>query len=211
VKTRAKRSNSSAQWLERQLNDPYVAEAKKLGYRSRSAFKLLQLDEKFHMLKPGLKVIDLGAAPGGWMQVTVPRIKSIGGKGALVGIDLLAIDSLDGAIILQGDILADDTEKRLKEALGGPADLVLSDMAAATTGHSRTDQIRTMALAEAALDFACTVLAPGGGFVVKLFQGGAERELLIKARQHFSSVKHAKPAASRAESSELYLVAQGFR
>ncbi len=215
VKTRAKRSNSSAQWLERQLNDPYVAEAKKLGYRSRSAFKLVQLDEKFHLLRSGLKVIDLGAAPGGWMQVTVPRVKSREGpenkRGKVVGIDLLPIDTLEGAEILQGDMMAADTERRLIDALGGPPDLVLSDMAAATTGHSRTDHIRTVALAEAALEFAVAVLAPNGAFVVKLFQGGAERDVLAVARQHFATVRHAKPAASRAESSELYLVAQGFR
>jgi 23S rRNA (uridine2552-2'-O)-methyltransferase len=210
VETRDKRSVSSAEWLERQLNDPYVAEARKLGYRSRAAFKLLQLDQKFHLLRPGLRVADLGAAPGGWMQVTVPKVKSLEGKGRVVGIDLLAIDSLDGAEILQGDMLDPKAGERVKELLGGKADLVLSDMAASTTGHKRTDHLRTIALAEAACDFACEILAPNGAFVVKLFQGGAEKQLLDLIKGRFASVKHAKPAASRAESSELYLVAQGF-
>ncbi len=211
VETRAKRSVSSADWLERQLNDPYVAEARKLGYRSRAAFKLLQLDQKFHLLRPGLRVADLGAAPGGWMQVAVPKVKSLEGRGRIVGIDLLEIDSLDGAEILQGDMLDPAAGKRVRALLGGNADLVLSDMAAATTGHKRTDHLRTIALAEAAFDFAREILEPNGGFVVKLFQGGAEKALLDLIRQSFASVKHAKPAASRAESSELYLVAQGFK
>jgi 23S rRNA (uridine2552-2'-O)-methyltransferase len=211
VATRDKRSVSSAEWLERQLNDPYVAEARKLGYRSRAAFKLLQLDQKFHLLRPGLRVADLGAAPGGWMQVTVPKVKSLEGKGKVVGIDLLAVDSLDGAEILQGDMLDPKAGDRIKDLLGGKADLVLSDMAAATTGHKRTDHLRTIALAEAAYDFACEILAPNGAFVVKMFQGGSEKDLLDRIKQNFTSVKHAKPAASRAESSELYLVAQGFR
>jgi 23S rRNA (uridine2552-2'-O)-methyltransferase len=210
VETRAKRSVSSAEWLERQLNDPYVAEAKRQGYRSRAAFKLLQLDEKFHLLRPGLKVVDLGAAPGGWMQVTIPRIKSIEGRGRLVGIDLLAIDSMEGAEIIQGNMLDIAAGEAVKAALGGPADLVLSDMAASTTGHKRTDHLRTVGLAEAAFDFAQEILAPKGAFVVKLFQGGAEKELLNQIKARFETVKHAKPAASRAESSELYLVAQGF-
>jgi 23S rRNA (uridine2552-2'-O)-methyltransferase len=209
VKTRDKRSHSSAEWLERQLNDPYVAEAKKLGYRSRAAFKLIQLDERFHLLRAGLRVIDLGAAPGGWMQVTVPRLKR---KGTLVGIDLLPIDPIEGAVILQGDMLDPKTDAALKTALGSDkADLVLSDMAAATTGHRQTDHIRTILLAEAAYDFAESILAPNGAFVVKLFQGGAERELLLRIKKRFVKVNHAKPAASRQESSELYLVAQGFK
>ena len=211
VETRDRRSVSSATWLERQLNDPYVAEARKLGYRSRAAFKLLQLDQKFHLLRPGLRVADLGAAPGGWMQVTVPKVKAHEGRGRVVGIDLLAIDSLDGAEILQGDMLDPAAGERVKALLGGGADLVLSDMAAATTGHKRTDHLRTIALAEAAFDFAREILAPDGAFVVKMFQGGSEKVLLDLVRQSFTSVKHAKPAASRAESSELYLVAQGFR
>ena len=211
VATREKRSVSSADWLERQLNDPYVAEARKLGYRSRAAFKLLQLDQKFHLLRPGLRVADLGAAPGGWMQVAVPKVKSLEGKGKIVGIDLLEIDSLDGAEIVQGDMLDTAAGDRVKTLLGGNADLVLSDMAASTTGHKRTDHLRTIALAEAAFDFARDILAPNGAFVVKLFQGGAEKALLDQVRGHFASVKHAKPAASRAESSELYLVAQGFK
>jgi 23S rRNA (uridine2552-2'-O)-methyltransferase len=209
VKTRDQRSHSSAEWLERQLNDPYVAEARKRGYRSRAAFKLIQLDERFHLLRAGLHVIDLGAAPGGWLQVTVPKLKK---KGALVGIDLLPIDPIEGATIVLGDMLDPKTDARLKEALGrDKADLVLSDMAAATTGHRQTDHIRTMALAEAAYEFAEAILAPGGAFVVKMFQGGAERELLQRIKQRFTKVSHAKPAASRQESSELYLVAQGFK
>ena len=211
VETRAKRSVSSADWLERQLNDPYVAEARKLGYRSRAAFKLLQLDQKFHLLRPGLRVADLGAAPGGWMQVAVPKVKSLESRGRIVGIDLLEIDSLDGAEIVQGDMLDPAAGNRVRALLGGNADLVLSDMAAATTGHKRTDHLRTIALAEAAFDFAREILEPNGAFVVKLFQGGAEKALLDLIRQSFASVKHAKPAASRAESSELYLVAQGFK
>jgi 23S rRNA (uridine2552-2'-O)-methyltransferase len=211
VETRAKRSISSANWLERQLNDPYVAEARRQGFRSRAAFKLLQLDERFHLLKSGMKVADLGAAPGGWLQVTAPRIKALEGKGRLVGIDLLAIDRVDGATLIQGDMLEEKAGAQVKVALGGPADLVLSDMAAVTTGHRPTDHIRTLALAETAFEFACEILAPGGAFVVKLFQGGAEKELLNAIKQRFATVKHAKPEASRAESSELYMVAQGFR
>ena len=212
VKTRKRRSISSANWLERQLNDPYVAEARKEGYRSRSAFKLLQLDERFHLLRPGLRVVDLGAAPGGWMQVAIERVRSRENRGTVIGIDLLPIDTLDGGLVLQGDMLELKSETALHQALGGEkADLVLSDMAAVTTGHKRTDHIRTVALAEAAYEFAENTLAPGGAFAVKLFQGGAEKELLARIRKNFTKVHHAKPEASRAESSELYLVAQGFR
>lgn len=208
VKTAKQRSLSSARWLQRQLNDPYVAEAKRRGFRSRAAFKLLQLDERFGFLKPGGRVVDLGAAPGGWTQIAVERV---GAAGKVVAIDILAMEPLAGATVLVGDFLADDAPARIRAALGGPADLVLSDMAAPTTGHGATDHLRIMALAEAAHAFAVEVLAPGGGFVAKLFQGGAERELLAALKRDFAEVKHVKPQASRAESAELYVVALGFR
>ena len=212
VKTAAKRTVSSTRWLQRQLNDPYVAEARRLGYRSRAAFKLLQLDDKFKILKPGTRLVDLGAAPGGWTQVAVDRIGILEhGRGKVVGIDILDWAPLDGATNLVGDFLADDAPDRLREALGGPADVVLSDMAAPTTGHSATDHMRIIHMCEVALDFALTVLAPGGTFIAKVFKGGTERELLDLLKRSFESVKHAKPAASRAESAETYVVAMGFR
>lgn len=212
VKTAKRRKLSSTLWLQRQLNDPYVQEAKRLGYRSRAAFKLIQLDERFHLLHPGTRVVDLGAAPGGWTQVAVSRVRAGQPKGGqVVGIDILEWDPVPGAITLQGDFLADDAPDRLKEALGGPADLVLSDMAAPTTGHPPTDHIRIIALVEVALHFASEVLAPGGAFVAKVFQGGTEKTLLDLLKRNFTTVRHAKPAASRAESAETYVVAQGFR
>ncbi|MCW2248250.1 23S rRNA (uridine2552-2'-O)-methyltransferase [Azospirillum fermentarium] len=213
VKTAKKRSVSSARWLERQLNDPYVAEAQKRGFRSRAAFKLLQLDDKFRLLAPGRRVVDLGAAPGGWTQVAVERVRSNSstGGGQVVGLDILEMDEVPGAITMQADFLDETAPGRLKAALGGPADVVLSDMAAPTTGHAQTDHLRIMGLAEAAYDFAEEVLAPGGAFVCKLFQGGAERDLLDRLKRDFAIVRHAKPAASRADSSETYLVATGFR
>jgi 23S rRNA (uridine2552-2'-O)-methyltransferase len=216
VKTARKRSHSSALWLERQLNDPYVAEAKRLGYRSRAAFKLLQLDEKFGLLRPGLRIVDLGAAPGGWTQVAVERVGAAGegvaGRGGqVVGLDILPMEPIPGAALIEADFLDESAPDRLKDLLGGPADIVLSDMAAPTTGHAQTDHLRIMGLAETAYEFAFEVLAPGGAFVCKLFQGGAERTLLDRLKRDFASVRHAKPAASRADSSETYLVAQGFR
>ncbi|HEY0527093.1 MAG TPA: RlmE family RNA methyltransferase [Stellaceae bacterium] len=211
VHTARRRSHSSTQWLQRQLNDPYVAEAKRRGYRSRAAFKLLQLDEKFGLLKPGLRVVDLGCAPGGWLQVAAERIGAAAGKGRLVGIDFLPTDAVPGAEILQLDFLAPDAPERLHAALAGPADLVLSDMAAPTTGHAATDHLRIVALVEAAYEFAAEVLAPGGGFVAKVFQGGTEGTLLAALKRDFASVRHAKPAASRTESAETYVVATGFR
>lgn len=213
VKTAKKRSVSSARWLERQLNDPYVAEAQKRGFRSRAAFKLMQLDDKFRLLAPGRRVVDLGAAPGGWTQVAVERVRSDSGPGGgqVVGLDILEMDEVPGAITMQADFLDETAPERLKAALGGPADVVLSDMAAPTTGHAQTDHLRIMGLAEAAYDFAEEVLAPGGAFVCKLFQGGAERDLLDRLKRDFAVVRHAKPAASRADSSETYLVATGFR
>ncbi|MDP9127843.1 MAG: RlmE family RNA methyltransferase [Pseudomonadota bacterium] len=208
VKAKRQRSASSRQWLQRHLNDPYVAAAKDEGYRSRAAFKLLQLDEQFHFLRGGLRVVDLGAAPGGWSQVTASKI---GGKGKLVALDILPMDPIAGVDFIQMDFLADDAPNKLKAMLKGQANLVLSDLAPSTTGHSGTDHIRIMMMAEAAALFAMEVLAPGGGFICKFFQGGAEKQLLDQLKKHFAKIKHAKPAASRAESSETYLVAQGFR
>ena len=209
VKAKSRRSESSRQWLQRQLNDPYVAAAQKEGYRSRAAFKLLQLDEKFELLKPGMRIVDLGAAPGGWTQVVSKKFGKKGGK--LVALDILAMDPLEGVEILQMDFLADDAPEKLKKVLGGAADLVLCDMAPSATGHPATDHIRIMAMAELAAHFAVDVLAPGGAFVCKYFQGGAEKEVLNLLKKHFAKTRHAKPAASRAESSDTYLVAQGFR
>ena len=212
LKTAKKRTPSSARWLQRQLNDPYVHEARKFGYRSRAAFKLRELDDRFHLLKPGQKVVDLGAAPGGWTQVAVERVKPETVKGgAVVGIDILEWDPVPGATVLVGDFLADDSPDRLREALGGQADLVLSDMAAPATGHSATDHLRIVAMVEVALDFAMSVLAPGGAFVAKVFQGGTEKNLLDQLKKSFAIVRHAKPPASRAESAETYVVATGFR
>ncbi len=212
VQTAHRRSLSSTLWLERQLNDPYVAEARRLGYRSRAAFKLIQLDERFGFLKPGAKVIDLGAAPGGWTQVAVERVLARGGKqGRVVGIDLTPVDPIAGAELIAGDFLADDAPDRLKRALGGPADVVLSDMAAPATGHAQTDHLRIIGLAEAAHAFAAEILKPGGVFVAKVLQGGSTRDLLAALKRDFSEVRHVKPMASRADSAEIYVVAQGFR
>lgn len=211
VKTAGKRKSSSTRWLQRQLNDPYVAEARKQGYRSRAAFKLLQLDEKVTLLRRGQRIVDLGAAPGGWTQVAVARAKSDAGGGKVVALDYLEMDPIPGATILQLDFLEPDAPAQLKAALGGGADLVLSDMAAPTTGHPATDHVRIMGLAEAAAAFASEVLAPGGAFVCKLFQGGAEKTLLAQLKRDFAKVRHAKPEASRPDSSETYLVATGFR
>ena len=211
VKTARKRSLSSTLWLERQLNDPYVAEAGRLGYRSRAAFKLVQLDERFHLLRPGVRLVDLGAAPGGWAQVAVERIRPAETGGRVVGLDILEMTPLPGADLMQADFLDESAPERLCALLGGPADIVLSDMAAPTTGHAATDHLRITALAEAAYEFASGVLSAGGAFVCKLFQGGAERELLQRLKRDFVQVRHAKPPASRADSSETYLVAVGFR
>jgi 23S rRNA (uridine2552-2'-O)-methyltransferase len=211
VHTAHKRTSSSTRWLQRQLNDPYVAEAKKQGWRSRAAFKLLQLDEKFHLLKAGQRVVDLGAAPGGWTQVAVQRVKPERGKGCVVGLDLLEMEPVAGATIFVGDFTEDEDVAKLRGLLGGSADVVMSDMAANTTGHTQTDHLRIMALAELAADFAADVLAPGGIFICKLFQGGAEKALLDTLKKDFAVVKHAKPLASRSDSAELYIVATGFR
>ena len=208
VKNAKGRGVSSARWLERQLNDPYVREAKAKGFRSRAAFKLCELDDKFRFLKKGGRVLDLGAAPGGWSQVAAERV---GAAGTVVAADLLEIAPLPGVEVLCADLLEAGTPGRLKAALGGQADVVLSDMAAATTGHRPTDHLRTVALFEAALDVAEDVLKPDGAFVGKVFQGGAAGALLARIKRLFREVKHVKPPASRAESVELYLVAQGFR
>ena len=211
VKTARKRSLSSTLWLQRQLNDPYVAQAKRDGYRSRAAYKLIEIDERYHVLKPGLRVLDLGAAPGGWSQVAAKKVGVTGGKGKIVGIDLLPIDPLAGVQFEVMDFLDPDAPERLKTLMGGPADLLLSDMAANTTGHKQTDHLRIVAIAELAIDFACEILAPGGAFLAKVFQGGTEAQLLRRLKQDFVAVHHVKPKASRAGSAELYVLATGFR
>jgi 23S rRNA (uridine2552-2'-O)-methyltransferase len=205
VKKDRGRTQSSRAWLQRQLNDPYVAAAKSKGYRSRAAFKLVELDQKFHFLKKGARVLDLGAAPGGWSQVAVA-------KGAtVVAADVLEMEEISGVTFFQADLTEPDVPAMLKEALNGPADLVLTDMAAPTTGHRATDHIRTIALVEIALEVAEDVLKPGGAFVGKVFQGGSSNELLARLKKSFRDVKHVKPPASRAESVELYVVALGFK
>jgi 23S rRNA (uridine2552-2'-O)-methyltransferase len=208
VKTANKRSLSSQKWLERQLNDPYVARAKREGYRSRAAFKLLEIDEKYKILKAGQRVVDLGAAPGGWSQIAA---KVVGPKGKVVGIDLLPIDPMAGVEFIELDFLDDSAPGQLIEMLGGPADVVMSDMAANTTGHKKTDHLRIIGLAEAAIYFAREILAPGGAFVAKVFQGGTENQLLADLKRDFAVVRHVKPAASRTDSAELYVLATGFR
>jgi 23S rRNA (uridine2552-2'-O)-methyltransferase len=212
VRTAAKRTPSSTRWLDRQLNDPYVIEARRLGLRSRAAFKLMQLDDRFDFLAPGARVVDLGAAPGGWSQVAVERVKAGSPRGGrVVGIDILEWDPVANAVTIVLDFLDAAAPERIRHALDGPADVVLSDMAAPATGHAATDHLRIVALAETALDFALSILAPGGTFVAKVFQGGSEKSLLDTMKRHFATVRHAKPPASRAESSETYVVAQGFR
>jgi 23S rRNA (uridine2552-2'-O)-methyltransferase len=206
LRTANKRTIGSQLWLQRQLNDPYVAAAKAQGWRSRAAFKLIELDQKFHLLHRGQRVVDLGAAPGGWSQVAVRA-----GAARVVGLDLLPVDPVSGAELIQGDFNDPDMPARLTEMLGGKADLVLSDMAPNTTGHAATDHLRIIALAELALDFAAQVLAPDGAFVAKVFQGGTEKLMLAPMKRMFATVRHAKPPASRKESSELYVVATGFR
>ena len=210
VKTAGKRKASSTQWLQRQLNDPYVAEAKRQGYRSRAAFKLLELNDRYHVLKPGQRVVDLGCAPGGWTQVAVELVGAKKGKGRVLGVDVLETASIDGADILTLDFLSLGAPEDVKSRLGGNADIVLSDMAANASGHQQTDHVRIVALAEAAYDFAADVLAPGGSFVCKVYQGGAEGELLQRLKRDFAEIRHAKPPASRAESAEVYLVAKGY-
>jgi len=205
VRTAKGRSGASQRWLARQLNDPYVAAARQQGWRSRAAFKLIELDDRYKLVRHGARVVDLGAAPGGWTQVAVQR------GGRVVAMDLLPMDPVTGAVVLQGDFTDEAVQARLLAELGGEADLVLSDMAPNTTGHGATDHLRIVALAEDALEFALDGLAEGGAFVAKVFQGGAERAMLERLKRHFRIVRHAKPPASRKESSELYVVAMGFR
>lgn len=207
VRTAKGRKASSTRWLERQLNDPYVRKAKSENYRSRAAYKLLELDERFGLLKGARAVVDLGIAPGGWSQVVRRRAPPAN----VVGIDLLPTDPIEGVTILQMDFMQETAPDELKKALGGPADLVLSDMAANTVGHQQTDHLRTMALVEAGLEFATEVLRPGGAYVAKVLAGGADNQLVAEMKRHFATVKHAKPPASRKDSSEWYVIAQGFK
>jgi 23S rRNA (uridine2552-2'-O)-methyltransferase len=221
VRSQKGRKLASKLWLERQLNDPYVARARREGLRSRAAFKLAEIDDKFHLLKPGAKVVDLGAAPGGWSQIAAQRVGAvvsdegvladIPGRGRVVAIDLLDMPAIPGVEFLHLDFLDQAAPDRLKASLGGPADVVLSDMAANATGHRKTDHVRIMALAETAAMFARDVLRPGGTFLCKVLQGGTEAELLAGLKRDFATVKHVKPAASRTDSAELYVLALGFR
>lgn len=211
VKTGGKRKLSSKLWLERQLNDPYVAKAKAAGYRSRAAFKLLEIDDKFRLLKPGMAVVDLGAAPGGWSQIAAKRVGSVDGKGKVVAIDLLEMPEIVGVDFAQLDFMDNDAPEKLTAMLGGGADVVMSDMAANTTGHRKTDQLRIVGLVETAAAFACDVLKPGGAFLAKTFQSGADADLLAQLKRDFAAVRHVKPAASRQDSSERYVLATGFR
>ena len=211
VKTARGRTVSSQRWLQRQLNDPYVAEARKRGYRSRAAFKLLQLDDQFRFLKPGARIVDLGAAPGGWTQVAVERVKPKSGAGVVIGIDITPVEPVAGATVLAKDFYDDDAPAVLQGLLGGPADVVLSDMAASATGDTQVDHLRIMALAETAHAFARQVLKPGGTFVAKVLRGGTERTLLDRLKRYFAKVRHVKPEASRADSAEMYVVGTGFR
>ncbi len=215
VRSGGKRKLSSKLWLERQLNDPYVAQAKREGYRSRAAYKLIEIDDKYHFLKPGLSVVDLGAAPGGWSQIAAKRVGAVDGKGERKGrvaaIDLLEMPEIAGVTFAQLDFLEQDAPDKLLAMMGGRADVVMSDMAANTTGHRKTDQLRILGLVESAAAFACEVLNPGGAFLAKVFQSGADAELVAQLKRDFSSVRHVKPAASRQDSSERYVLATGFR
>ena len=211
VKTARGRKVGSTRWLERQLNDPYVRDAKRLGYRSRAAFKLIEIDRRFALLRPGARIVDLGAAPGGWTQVAVERVRPAETGGRVVGLDLAPMEPIRGAVLLAGDIDGEDTPARLAASLDGKADLVLSDMAAPATGHASTDHLRTLALAEAALEVAREVLAPGGAVVLKVLQGAGEPELFHILRRGFGGVRRFKPKASRAGSTELFLIATGYK
>ncbi len=211
VKTARKRSLASTLWLERQLNDPYVAQARREGYRSRAAYKLLEIDEKHRLFKPGQRIVDLGAAPGGWSQVAAAKTAAREGKGRVIAIDLLPMTTIEGVEFRRMDFHDPLAPSLLSDELGGPADGVLSDMAANATGHRKTDHLRIVGLVELAADFASDVLAPGGFFLAKVLQGGAEGELLARLKREFAMVRHVKPRASRADSSELYVLATGFR
>jgi 23S rRNA (uridine2552-2'-O)-methyltransferase len=211
VRTGKGRPLSSKLWLERQLNDPYVARAKAEGFRSRAAFKLAEIDDRHHLLKAGRSVLDLGAAPGGWSQVAARRVGAAEGRGRVVAVDLLPMDPIPGVAFAQLDFLDPAAPQAIRAMLGGPADVVLSDMAANATGHRRTDHLKIMALAEAAADFAREVIRPGGAFLAKVLQGGTEATLLADLKRDFAAVRHVKPAASRTDSAELYVLATGFR
>ena len=211
VKTGGKRKLSSKLWLERQLNDPYVAQAKRDGYRSRAAYKLKEIDDKYRLLKPGQAVIDLGAAPGGWSQIAAKRVGAADGKGRVVAIDLLEMPEIPGVTFAQLDFMADEAPAKLREMLGSGADVVMSDMAPNTTGHRTTDQLRILGIVEEAAAFALEVLNPGGSFLAKVFQSGADAALLAQLKRDFTTIRHVKPAASRQDSSERYLLATGFR
>jgi 23S rRNA (uridine2552-2'-O)-methyltransferase len=211
VRTGGKRKLSSKLWLERQLNDPYVAQARREGYRSRAAFKLIEIDDKYRLLKPGMTVVDLGAAPGGWSQIAAKRVGAADGKGRVIAIDLLEMPEIPGVQFAQLDFLDQDAPEKLIVMLGGLADAVLSDMAANTTGHRKTDQLRIVGLVEAAALFASEVLKPGGIFLAKVFQSGADAELLAQLKRDYATVRHVKPASSRQDSSERYVLATGFR
>jgi len=211
VKTAGKRKLSSKLWLERQLNDPYVAQARREGLRSRAAYKLSEIDDKYHFLKPGITVVDLGAAPGGWSQIAAKRVGAADGRGKVVAIDLLEMPEIPGVSFAQLDFLQEDAPEKLLAMMDGRADVVLSDMAANTTGHRKTDQLRILGLVEGAAAFAADVLNPGGTFVAKVFQSGADAELLAQLKRDFASVRHVKPASSRQDSSERYVLAMGFR
>ena len=211
VKTGGKRKLSSKLWLERQLNDPYVAQAKRVGLRSRAAFKLAEIDDKYRFLKPGITVVDLGAAPGGWSQIAAKRIAAANGKGRVIAIDLLDMPEVPGVSFARIDFLDDAAPAKLVAMIGGGADVVLSDMAPNTTGHRKTDQLRILGLVEGAAGFAAEVLNPGGTFVAKVFQSGADAALMAELKRDFATVKHVKPASSRQDSSERYVLAMGFR
>jgi 23S rRNA (uridine2552-2'-O)-methyltransferase len=211
VRSGGKRKQSSKLWLERQLNDPYVAQAKRDGYRSRAAYKLIEMDDKHRFLKTGMTVVDLGAAPGGWSQVAAKRVNALSGKGKVVAIDLLEMPEIPAVTFAQLDFLDNDAPEKLIAMMGGRADVVLSDMAANTTGHRKTDQLRIVGLVETAAAFAAQVLNPGGTFVAKVFQSGADADLVAQLKRDFASVRHVKPAASRSDSSERYVLAMGFR
>jgi 23S rRNA (uridine2552-2'-O)-methyltransferase len=211
VRTGGKRKLSSKLWLERQLNDPYVAQAKRDGYRSRAAYKLIEIDDKHRLLRPGMTVVDLGAAPGGWSQIAAKRVGAAEGKGRVIAIDLLEMPEIPGVQFAQLDFHANDAPEKLTAMIGGRADLVMSDMAANTTGHRKTDQLRIVGLVEIAAAFAAEVLNPGGAFLAKVFQSGADAELLAQLKRDFAVVKHVKPAASRQDSAERYMLATGFR
>ena len=210
LKTKKKRTVSQKRWLERQLNDPYVARAKREGLRSRAAFKLIEIDDKHRLLKPGGRVVDLGAAPGGWSEIAAKRVGAADGRGKVVAIDILEMAPIPGVMFRQLDFLDPGAPEQLNEMLGGGADVVLSDMAANATGHKKTDQLKIMALVEAGAEFARDVLRPGGSFLTKVLQGGTDAALLAQLKRDYASVKHVKPQASRADSSELYLLATGF-